>query len=748
MSSTITGLSSQKHPTPSDKNERKIWGDILNDYLLQISPKTKGGLHYSPTDLTTSFINGGNLTSVDEGLTFVNTTENKIKRWNGTVWVPILSSGGTNSNAASTSSTSFGLVGSKVGTDTAIKNIKSGSNITITDSGTELTISGSATGEVNTISNVGTGAKIAQTKVSSNIPLRTLKQGTNVTIIEGTDEITIHATSTGEVNTISNVGTGIGIAQTKNGANTPLKTLVAGANVTLSSSTNEITINASSSGETNTNTNVGSGAKIAQVKSGVNTPLRTIKGGNNITAFEVGDEIVINSTVAAGEVNSVSNIGTGKQIAKAKNVLDYPLRTLVEGANIKITQTTDELKIEALSTGEANTNTNVGIGAEIAQGKSGVNTPLRKLKGESGVKITQNADDISIAIDPNSGYINDIQTVGNGFSIFKEKVGNIAKFRRIKGLNGIEIIENTDDISIGFPNAGEANTISNAGAGGAGYAALALPKNNTTKDIPLRRLKAGTGITLTENPDEILIDASGGKLSIDKENALNLGSDNGFFHDKSGHLVATYVYENIGNKPEYFIDFKKHTRNTGNGSYAWELSFYPLDNQQLTLPVPPSGYEYEVEYFTHCRLYNYEGALPYSIRIALDPLMGDGNTFGSMDHQNSWFTGVNCRLDCDLSANAIIKLAKYTTTFRPILKIRVDVPDNKCTISPVVPLPADPTKDSRTTRAIANDIDRLNIQEATLICRVFLIKESIKQTFVVNNINDYKPNSNQDTEIT
>ena len=107
---------------------------------------------------------------------------------------------------------------------------------------------GGGGGEVNTGANVGSGTGlIFRDKTGVTLNLKSLLQGANVTITNNANDITIAAT--GEANTGANVGAGTGtIFRDKTGVTINLKTLLAGTGISLANNANDITITATGGG--------------------------------------------------------------------------------------------------------------------------------------------------------------------------------------------------------------------------------------------------------------------------------------------------------------------------------------------------------------------------------------------------------------------------------------------------------------------------------------------------------------------
>jgi hypothetical protein len=154
-------------------------------------------------------------------------------------------------------------------------------------------------GEVNTGANLGTGSGIFAGKSGSTLQFKSIVPGASIVVTGDNQELTISsaASGAGEANTSSNLGAGEGVFSAKVGVDLRLKSLVAGTNVSLSSDSNEITINASgggaASGESNTASNVGSGTGIFKQKTGVDLEFKSLFGLSGVVLDNQTNEINI-----------------------------------------------------------------------------------------------------------------------------------------------------------------------------------------------------------------------------------------------------------------------------------------------------------------------------------------------------------------------------------------------------------------------------------------------------------------------
>lgn len=395
--------------------------------------------------------------------------------------------------------------------------------------------------KLETITNVGGEKEIAKAKVGQNVDLRTLKEGTNITITQNADDLEISAADTQA--TASNVGTGVNVFLQKLLGNFEFRTLLANAEVLIVQNAQDLAFSIGAiaqskitglvtalSDKIESITNVGGFNELIKAKVGTNVDVRTIQAGTNITIVQNADDIEISST-DTGEANTASNEGTGVNVFLQKLGVNLEFRTLLANAEVLIVQNAQDLAfsigaiaqskitglVAALLT-KLETLSNDGTGEGISKAKVGTDNPLKSLVGGTGITLSSDVNEITITNDnpTPSGEDNTASNVGTGVNVFLQKLGVDLEFRTLLANAEVLIVQNAQDLAFSIGAIAQSkitglvaalatkiDTIVNVGTG---VGQVFRDKVGTT--LNLKTLLAGTGITITNNADDITIEAT------------------------------------------------------------------------------------------------------------------------------------------------------------------------------------------------------------------------------------------------
>jgi hypothetical protein len=150
--------------------------------------------------------------------------------------------------------------------------------------------------------------------------------------------------------TAANLGTGQGILITPVVLpNLQFKSLIPGTGVSFVVTPTDIRIDAPGIGEANTAANVGSGIGVFESKVGVNLNFRSIATttpGQIQVSNSGGGEVLVNFIGTLGEINTGSNLGGGSQVFESKVGTTLRFRSITSGgAPITVTQNANDIAI-------------------------------------------------------------------------------------------------------------------------------------------------------------------------------------------------------------------------------------------------------------------------------------------------------------------------------------------------------------------------------------------------------------------
>lgn len=195
-------------------------------------------------------------------------------------------------------------------------------------------------------------------------------------------------------------------------------------------------------------------------------------------AFYVAQEAIdaVASSPSGGDLRAVNNLSEVDPSAARSNIGALPVNNPTITGDLTLAQAPTnalhaaskayvDAAVDGVSAGgEVNDGANVGSsGARIFKAKDGLNLQFRRLVEGDGVSITEDGDTIQIdATGVGGGEVNTAANVGTGVEVFKEKSGVQFRFRKLKAGTGVTLTEGTDDITIDATGAGGGEV--NAGA--------------------------------------------------------------------------------------------------------------------------------------------------------------------------------------------------------------------------------------------------------------------------------------------
>lgn len=359
----------------------------------------------------------------------------------------------------------------------------------------------------------------------------------------------------GEANTSSNVGSGAGLAKAKTGIDLPFKSLVAGANVTITPGANEITIAASGggSGESNTASNVNTGGVgVFKQKMGTNLEFRGVNAGSSkVTVVLDGANNEIDIDVAEANL-TLSNLGGAIDLGGAKvsgtlaaarfndtahgdrsgGALHTVATTSVNG----FMSAADKSKLDGVASGAnsyAHPNhsgdvTSVGDGATTITNNAVTNAKLADMAAQTfkGRTAAGAGDPEDLTVAQATALLDTFTSGAKGLT--PASGGGAANFLRADGTWALP------------PGAsgGEANTASNAGAG------TGIAKAKVGVDLPFKSLVAGSNITITPGIDEITISAGAG-VPAGAVQSFAMSTPPAGWLKANGALVSRTTYANL-----------------------------------------------------------------------------------------------------------------------------------------------------------------------------------------------------------
>ena len=169
------------------------------------------------------------------------------------------------------------------------------------------------------------------------------------------------------------------------------------------------------------------------------------------------------------------------------------------------------------TTGEINTGSNLGAGQGVFKDKLGADMRFKSIVAGTGIAVTSDADEVFIAtVGAGSGDITGGTSTGSGNAIFRDKSGANLQFRSLTAGTNVTLTQNADDIVV---NAGT-NALTLNSIADTGYVKVA----NNLSDITAATARTNLAISSTAEADAKYVHLNTSKApTVDGATSLGTG---------------------------------------------------------------------------------------------------------------------------------------------------------------------------------------------------------------------------------
>jgi len=448
-------------------------GIISNDVEISLNSNLTNSSFIFSNTVPSGFPNGSTLTA---GNGIIITTVGNVTTINSNV-VDLYS------NLTNAGSGSGNLVVDGFGPELSIRGIIGNGFVDASIIGNDIQISLDA--------NLTGASFIFSNTVPSGFPNGSTLTGNGVITVNNVSGNTVISFigNTGDDVTLTSVGTGNSLVFDSVGPDLSIKSLLAGSGITISESSNTLTISANIESIFSDLTGVGTGANLVVNGTGPDLEIRNITGNGFIDVTTVANDIQIglNSNLTNAPFifsNTFSSNFTNGSILTAGNGI------IINTVGNVTTITANDIDIYSNLT-----NVGSATGNLVVNG-TGPNLTIRGITSNGFVTVTQNSNNLDLGL--NANLTNAPFIFSNSFS------SNFTNGSILTAGNGI-IINTIGNVTTVNSNI----SLSSVGTGN-----VNLVVNGTGSNLTIQSLNAGNGITLSSNANTVTVSVNPNTIQL------------------------------------------------------------------------------------------------------------------------------------------------------------------------------------------------------------------------------------------
>lgn len=303
--------------------------------------------------------------------------------------------------------------------------------------------------------------------------------------------------------TLTNSGINTSLLNSSTNPNFSTKSLSVSSGLSIIDVSNNITINNTSKASDITLGNAGINTTlIASTSSNPNFLLKSLSNGTGITLNNSGSNVEIVNNKPSTDI-TITDTGTGESLLNSSINPNFSTKKLISGTNVLLSSTADNITINA------NNNTTLTNGGAnlslIASTSLNPDFKNKSLSASTGITINDISNNLEIVNSSPASSIN-ISPAGIATSIWKSLINPVYVSKDLISGTAIDISTTTDTIII---TNNKPSTDINLNSTGSGTNSL-ISLSSINPNFLLKKINAGSNITISDSLDILTINASGG----------------------------------------------------------------------------------------------------------------------------------------------------------------------------------------------------------------------------------------------
>ena len=340
-----------------------------------------------------------------------------------------------------------------------------------------------------TLSSTGGGASLVGDGMGPTLSIKSITAGADITVVDNGTDIEISSTagattlaSAGGTETLVNDGTGPALATKGLTAGTGISLVGTATDVTIANTDGASTVSLSSAGGTESLVNDGTGPTLAT---------KGISAGPGIGLVGAATSLTIENTSPASSVALSSTGGTESLVVDGSGPT-LSVKGLTAGTNVTLTPSGTDVTIN----GPATTSLASAGGTEtLVQDGTGPALATKGLTAGTGIALVGAANDVTISNTDGASSVA-LSSTGGTESLVVDGTGPTLSVKGLTAGTNITLTPSGTDITIVGPD-----TTTLASAGGT----ETLVQDGTGPTLATKGLTAGTGISLTGAANDVTI---------------------------------------------------------------------------------------------------------------------------------------------------------------------------------------------------------------------------------------------------